>query len=525
MFSSTDSGRLPLLPRVPRNREMDKVAGSEVVNGIKWNYLAAFAIAAFQLVFTAILARLVEPSAYGLIAMANAILRFGSYFAQMGVGNVIIQRPQLNEQDIHTAFTSATVLGAICTTATYIFAPLARYVFDSKDVIPIIQVMGFSFLFTGLSTTALSLLRRKLSFRALALTDFASYVLSYALLGIPLAWMGYGVWALVTAMIGQQIIAAIALLSLEWHSLRLSLEWQSHRKMLGMGGHYSFNTVLEALASNIDTFFVGRFLGDSILGIYNRAWVLANLPAQSLISSVTKVIFPYMAGIQNDKQKLRKTYCDSLLLLALVFMPLLIGIIPAAEEIVLVLLGDKWITAVPILRALAIVVFFMMATTLAGILADSTGHLKEKSFIQMALILFLIPAFLVAYSHGPVIVAVVLAVSYGGRFLIYQVFVRRWLSVSWRNLMTALLPPSFLSGTVCVSIWFVHTFISVGNKPILLGIEITAAALICGLYVMLIPPPVLQKILTNTCKIPVGRHGNYLDFCLSIFRKRFGIKS
>ena len=122
------------------------------------------------------MARLLEPADFGMMAMAGVILRFGTYFAQMGVGSALIQKKEVSDEDVRASFTSAFSLGMLFTIAVCFCAPLATYIFDNEKIVPIIQVMALSFFITGLSTTAISLLRRNLAFRSLAVTEVFSYV-------------------------------------------------------------------------------------------------------------------------------------------------------------------------------------------------------------------------------------------------------------------------------------------------------------------------------------------------------------
>jgi len=165
---------------------------SKTLHGLKWSYISTLTKSVLQIGFTAIMARLLEPAAFGLIAMAGVILRFGSYFAQMGVGSALIQKKEISDEDVRAAFTSALFLGVLFCVSVWFLAPLAIYIFDSERVIPIIRViirvMALSFIITGLTTTALSLLRRNLEFRSLAVTEIVSYVLGYGLIGITLAF-------------------------------------------------------------------------------------------------------------------------------------------------------------------------------------------------------------------------------------------------------------------------------------------------------------------------------------------------
>ena len=158
------------------------------MSGLRWSYLGAGVNAVFQLVFTAILARLLDPDAFGLVAMAMVILSFGQYFSQMGVGRALVQRDEITDVDIRVAFTSSALLGTGFTVLFWFAAPLATLLFPDEQVVPILRALSLSFLITGLSITALALLQRHLRYRAVALIEMAAYAIGYGPVGIVLAY-------------------------------------------------------------------------------------------------------------------------------------------------------------------------------------------------------------------------------------------------------------------------------------------------------------------------------------------------
>ena len=140
---------------------------------------------------TAVLARLLTPSEFGVVAMALVLLRFAQYFAQMGAGQAIVQKPELSERDVHAAFTSAALIGLAFCLLIVALAPLATVLFpDTPGVVPVMRVMSLTLLVGGLTATTQGLLRRRFAFRAIALAEIGSYLIGYALVGVVLASCG-----------------------------------------------------------------------------------------------------------------------------------------------------------------------------------------------------------------------------------------------------------------------------------------------------------------------------------------------
>ncbi|HXG30077.1 MAG TPA: lipopolysaccharide biosynthesis protein, partial [Thermodesulfobacteriota bacterium] len=304
----------------------------KTLHGLKWSYLSTLTNAVLQIGLTAIMARLLEPKAFGLVAMAGVILRFGSYFAQMGVAQALIQKRNISSEDIRAAFTSSLLLGSLFFGLVWLAAPLAVYIFNNAEVVHVIRVMAFSFVLTGLSTTALSLLRRNLEFRSLAIIEISSYALGYGGVGVSLAYSGFGVWSLVIAALSQSAISAILSYSFSRHRLSFIFRWEYYKSLYSYGSRMSLISLFEAIASNLDTLIIARFIGATSLGIYNRAFMLVNLPVYYLTTSFSRVLFPSMSRIQTEFPRLKGAYLSSIALSAAIVIPTCVGISVASRE-------------------------------------------------------------------------------------------------------------------------------------------------------------------------------------------------
>ena len=314
---------------------------SKTLHGLKWSYTGTIINSILQIGFTAIMARLLEPTDFGMMAMAGVILRFGTYFAQMGVGSALIQKKEISDEDVRAAFTSGLFLGILFFVLVWFCAPFAIFIFDNEKVIPIIRVMALSFVITGLSTTALSLLRRNLEFRSLAITEIISYVLGYGMIGITLAYNGFGVWSLVAGALSQSAFLTILSYMFSRHKLLFIYRWKYYKPLYSFGSRVSIISFFEFLGSNLDTLAIGHFIGAAPLGIYNRAFMLVNLPAQYLTSSFSRVLFPSFSRVQKEIERLKKAYLSTIMLFSAILLPTCLGIAVASQEIVLLVLGRK----------------------------------------------------------------------------------------------------------------------------------------------------------------------------------------
>ena len=234
---------------------------AKTLAGIRWTTLAMVTNVSFNLGYTAVIARLLVPSAFGLIAMAQIAIRFLSYFAQLGVSPAVVQKAELTERDIRAALTLSVAVNALLFALMWLLAPLAGHFFGNPQVVPILRGLSAAFLFSGFSVISVSLLRRHLLFKQLAIVEIASYILGYGFIGLGSAFYGLGVWSLVFAVVGQEAMTLAFSYAFVRHSLRPLFDWHDIRHFLHYGGKYSVIGFLEYISANVDSLLIGRWYG------------------------------------------------------------------------------------------------------------------------------------------------------------------------------------------------------------------------------------------------------------------------
>ncbi len=437
---------------------------SKTIHGLKWSYASTITNAVMQIGYTAVMARLLEPKTFGLVAMAGVVLKFGSYFAQMGMGQALIQKKELSNDDIRAAFTSSIIMSGLFLMLTWLLAPYAVLIFDHPEVIPIIKVMAVSFVLTGISTTSLALIRRNLKFKSLAVIEIVSYIISYAGVGILFAILGYGVWSLVFASLSQALLSGLFSYFVIRHNLLPLFSWKKYKPLFFFGSRVSVISFFEFLGTNLDTLFIGRMLGAGKLGLYNRAFMVVNLPMQYLTFSISRVLFPSLSRIQNDKEKLRKIYLNSISVIGFLLFSVCFGISVAAEQIVIVILGEKWIAAVPVLQILALATPLNFISHFDGIMCDATANLNKKLVLQISYVIVLTGLFYFLGDFGLIGFAAGLVLTSLLRNVGYFFITKRALGFNSKELFNSLYPSIvsalFITLIIYTNLILMQTFIS-----------------------------------------------------------------
>jgi lipopolysaccharide exporter len=462
-------------------------------------YLATAVTAVLQFGMTAVLARLLTPTAFGLIAFAGVFLRFVSYFAKAGITEALVQKPKLSRADIRAAFTLSTGLGLVFSLVAVVASPIAAAVGQDPALIPVLRWLALGLLIHSLGAPSTALLRRDLRFKSLAGIDVASYIIGYFVVGLTLAITGAGVYALVGATLTQAAVAVLCSYVMVQHSIVPTSSRDSYRDILSFGARVSVVGFFEFLKFNLDTLAVGRWAGTAQLGVYNRANLLADLPAERLTSGFSHVLFPSFSAIQHDRERLRSAYLSAVGMAAAVILPLNAGMAVAARELVLVLLGAQWLAAIDVLPWLLLASALAMVSQFAGIVAEAQAALNAKMVVAMGSAFTLALALWAAQGRGLPAFGAALAVAAAVSHVGYLIILTRTLDVTLRSLVLPYVPAAFGAATVAASIAGCRALLLHAGLPtaLVLAAEVTVGGASLILTFRFGPHPSIREDFRN----------------------------
>lgn len=355
----------------------------QAVGSLRWSFGSSAITLVLQLAYTAMVSRAVAPAAFGLFALGTLLLRFISYFAQLGLGSALVQRPQLDDTDMRVAFTASSALGVAMFGVAWVVAPIcAPLVSQDPALVPVARALSATFLLSGLSVTAQAVLHRSFRFRALALVDIGAFVVGYLAIGIPLALAGAGEWSLVAAAVASAIVMSTAQLRLASHPMRPCMDLARLSSLLRFGAAVSLIGFLEFVGSTLDTLATGRFAGTVALGNYTRATALVT-PVERFATATSKVLYPNFARIGADRDRTATAYLSGFTLSTALILPPAAWLAAAAPDVVRVLLGSNWGMAVELLPVVSLAVGVGLITRFSGAVAEALGLLKGKLTIQI----------------------------------------------------------------------------------------------------------------------------------------------
>ncbi|MCJ8163491.1 lipopolysaccharide biosynthesis protein [Pontibacter sp. E15-1] len=478
---------------------MSKEIASKAVSGLKWGSAATLANAVMQIGYTSAMARLLAPEAFGLVAIASVVLRFGSYFAHLGLSQAIIQKEELTKDNVRAAFTSSTLLGLAFLGLIWFLAPFATMFFDnasfqSEAVTPIVRIMAFSLLINGLSSTALSLSERNMRFKELSIVETTSYVISYLGVGVICAYLGFGVWSLVYATLTQTALVALGAYLIARHNVIPLLKWEAYKPLFNYGSKMSVISFLEFLSQDMATILIGKTLGPYKLGIYDRAHRLVNLPMYMLTRTISRVIFPSFSKLQAETKKLAKAYISSTTLLAAIIIPTCFGLMVAAPEVVYILLGDQWGESIPVLQVLCLAIPLSFITMFAGIVCDAKAELNIKIVLTLVFIGVIAGLFFVLRQYGLIGFAFAILAGELVRIGFYQTVLNRILELSYLEQLKVYVP-GLVNGVLIAAVIYALSValrsMALPNLAVL-ACQITTGALLFIILTLFFPHRILK---------------------------------
>lgn len=363
---------------------------SKTFRGAVWSYASVYSGKLLIFVTTIILARLLSKDDFGVAGYALVIISFLNVLNDLGVGPALIYYK--DEPDVaDTAFWLGLGMGLALFALTWVLAPLVGVFFQDERAIAVTRVSALVFPIGALSNVHDMLLQKGLAFRRKFIPDFAQAA-AKGLASIGLALMNFGAWSLVIGQVAGRAIGAAAY----WFISPWRPKWRFRRHLMRQLLSYGIRLVsvnaLGVLLLNADYLFIGYFLNAEALGVYTLAFRIPELVIMQLCYIISIVIFPAYASMREDTASFRRGFLATTQYVAAITVPLGLGLALVAEPFVLTMFSDKWIEAIPVMRAISIYALMISLAYNAGDVYKATGRLQILIRLSLVRAVLLLPA-------------------------------------------------------------------------------------------------------------------------------------
>jgi len=370
-----------------------------MIKGSIWMIAMRWAVQAIGLVSTMILARVLTPSDSGIVAMGMLVVGLLEVFSSLGVDIALIRNQQTSRIHYDTAWTFRLLQGVLIAAILAASAPFAADYFGDQRVILVIQILSLSVLLDGFENIGVVAFRKELDFSK----EFRFGVYKKLLVffvTIPLALTLKNYWALVIGIVSGRAMGVI--LSYGMHPYRPRFSLQAARELWSFSQWMLIANVATFLQSKIDEFVVGGMKDTSKLGTYNVASELALLPNAVLIAPLSRALIPGYSKLLDEQERLTSAFLNVLAMIAMIAFPVCLGLIAIAGDFVAVILGDKWVDAVSVLRWLALFCAIVSLASIVGNFLVALGKVRSVAILQWCYLLLLAPALVLASGHGEI---------------------------------------------------------------------------------------------------------------------------
>ncbi len=372
------------------------------INGMFWTVSERLSVQAVQLLVQILLARLLEPAQFGLIGMLMIFTAVAQSIMDSGFGSALIQKKDADQTDSSSIFFFNLFLGVILALVLYLAAPLIAQFYLQPELIPITRVLSLTLVINAFSLVQTSLLAKKMDFKTQMKISFLAVAAS-GVIGIIMAYQGFGVWSLVAQMVSKSLFQAIFLwIFNDWRPTAV-FNISSLRSMFSFGSKLLVSGLIDTIFRNIYQTFIGKVYSPTDLGFYSKAKSIESAAVQATGSSLGQVLFPSLVHFQEDLEGLKKAYRKTIRLSLFLHFPLMIGLWAIADPLFRLLLTDKWAPSIPYFQLLSI------AGTLNPLHVLNLSILKVKGrsdlFLRLEIIkkATVILAIVLTYRHGIIV--------------------------------------------------------------------------------------------------------------------------
>lgn len=416
----------------------------QAVKGVVWSAVERFSVQGIQFILSIIIARLVAPSEYGLIAMLGIFLAIAQTFIDSGFSNALIQKKNRTEKDFSTVFYFNIVIAVIVYLILFLSSPYIAAFYNESQLELITKWIGLNLIVSSFSIVQRAKLTIQLDFKTQAKASLIAVVLS-GIVGVILAYRGFGVWALVTQALLNNILDTVLLWGYAKWFPSLMFSYSSFRILFSFGSKLLLSGLLHTVYINLYSLIIGKRYSATDVGYYNRAYSLAQFPSINLVGIITRAIYPIQCEVQEDEEKLNSSFILYLRMSCYIIFPLMIGLAVLAKPLVIVLLTEKWLPITTLLSILCIAYMWFPLMVLNNQLLTVKGRsdyfLKAeiiKKVVAILILLFTMPFGLEILCYGILLYNLL-------DYLIIVFFVKRVINTTYWTQIKNIAPILFLN--------------------------------------------------------------------------------
>lgn len=459
----------------------------QLFSGVFYTALAKYSGIIISLVVAGVLARLLSPDDFGVVAIATVIIAFFNLFTDMGVSPAIIQHKSLKENELSDIFSFTVWTGIGISLLFFAASWLIADYYESEILRTLCQLLSINLFFASANIVPGAMFYRNKEFKFIAIRSFAIQILA-GVGAIIAALCGAGLYALIINPIVSSVLIFIISFQRYPQRMRLTLGISAIRKIFSYSAYQFMFNVINYFSRNLDKLLIGKYMSMSDLGYYEKSYRLMMLPLQNITQVITPVMHPIFSDYQNDKERLITSYERIIRFLAFIGLPLSVLLFFTAEEVTLIIFGDQWMPSVPVFRILALSVGVQIILSSSGSIFQAAGDTRSLFVCGLFSSILNVAGMLLGIFYFGTLTAVAtcIVVTFTINFIqcywmMYRVTFRRNI---W-PLVKQLLPSLWISVLIAMFLSPLQYVLEETNIFVSLIVKGTVCFIIFGLYIQL----------------------------------------
>ncbi|MER1956093.1 MAG: lipopolysaccharide biosynthesis protein [Solibacillus sp.] len=321
----------------------------KVLSSLFWKLLERGGMQGIQFLVMIVLARILLPEDFGLIVLITVFISIAGIITQGGFNQALIQKKKVDEVDLSSVFYLNLVITAILYVLLFFAAPYIALFFEQPQLKSILRILAITLFFYSFSAIQNTIISREFQFKKLFISTLTASIIS-GIVGIAMAYTNYGIWALVGFQLTNQFLVTIILwFTIKWRP-KLLFSFKRIKRLFSFGWKLLVASLIDSIDANIRGLLIGKMFNPAMLGFYNRGEQFPNLLVNNINGSIQAVMFPTLSSHQDDRSRVKEMVRRAIVTSSFIIFPMMVGLAVIAEPLVLLLLTEKWLPAVPFIQ-------------------------------------------------------------------------------------------------------------------------------------------------------------------------------
>lgn len=422
---------------------------SKVMSGLFWRYAERCGAQIIQFVVSIILANLLTPSDYGLIGLITVFINIANVFAVSGLGQALVQRKGADDVDFSTVFYYSLGFSIILYLVLFAMSPFVASFYEAPVLTDVIRVLGWVVVVGAVNSVQQAYVQKTMQFKRFFYATLSGTIAS-AVVGIAMAYKGFGIWALVGQQLTNQLVNTVVMwFTLKWRP-KLVFSIKRMKKLFSFGWKLLCSSLIDTVYNNIYSLVIGKFYSSADLGYYNKGKSFPILIINNINTAINSVLLPVMSESQDDKERLKAMTRRSIMTSTFVIFPLMAGLAAVAEPMVKILLGDKWLPAVPFIQFCCFTYAFWPVQT--ANLQAITALGRSDIFLRLEIVkkILGVVTLVITLPYGLTVMMFGRCINAVASLIINTIPNKKLLSYSFLEQVKDILPSTLLSIAMCM---------------------------------------------------------------------------